>query len=70
MMSESHFNIVLQVTFVTLTFDQVNKIIRGHVLTKTNHHVKYILYESSVVNSSQDNEIKTFLQNRPLCPLT
>ena len=59
-MSESHFYIVLQVTFVTLTFDQVNKIVRGHVLTKTNHYVKY---ENSVINSYQDNEIKTFVQN-------
>ena len=43
-----------QVTHVTLTFDLVKlKIYRVHVLTKTSQRVKY---ESSVINSSQDNE--------------
>ena len=48
-------------TLVTITFHLMylkkSKINTGHVLTKTNQHVKY---ESPVTNSFQDNDRKPF----------
>jgi len=35
-----------KVTLVTLPFDQVNSINRGHILTKTNQHVKNLKIRS------------------------
>ena len=43
-----------------------SKINRGHVLIKTNQHVKY---DSTVTNSSQENEWKPFFYKKDPCDL-
>jgi len=63
--SGNHFYVCSQVTLVTLTFN-LSKINRGHVLTKTNQKVDY---KSSVINNSQENELKTFFYKSDPCDL-
>jgi len=53
----------LQVTLVSCDLDlkpSDAKIIRGHGITKTNQRVEY---NSSVINISQDEELKIYLLN-------